>query len=68
MKNNSSKCWHYEPVRTGKDILSNCATCQHWIEYKQRCEDKQLLLDKYAESKAFRTYDHMMKDNRGISI
>jgi hypothetical protein len=64
--NNSSKCWHYEEIVKG--ALSNCVNCQHWIVSKDRCRDKQLLIDKYAESKAFNTYDHIIRQNKGIEI
>ena len=61
------KCWHYDPINKDPKAKADCKTCTHmgWT----RCKDERLLMDRiHEDSREFRAYDFMMRDNRGLRI
>lgn len=64
MNTKNAKCWHYEPKNKMDKV--NCPNCKHWAG--TRCRDEQLLIDRYTESNTYKSYDHMMRQNKGVRI
>ena len=57
-----SKCRHFQPHQVG--CLVNCRNCKRWSG--TRCKDKKQLLELYEETEEFKTYDRMMRENKGV--
>ena len=56
------KCKYFIPLEP--EYRVNCANCQRWNG--KRCRDEQLLREKYEDSRAFRYFDRLMRENKGI--
>ena len=61
------KCWHYKAIDKDPNTKVNCPNCTHWGW--TRCKDEKLLMDRiHEDSREFRAYDFMMRDNKGLRI
>ena len=61
------KCWRYDPIDPEKN--ENCGNCKRWNGAKVRCRDHALLKKRlYEESPKYRTFDRMMRDNKGVRL
>jgi len=61
------ECWHYNPIDKDLKAKVDCKTCTYmgW----NKCKDEKLLMDRiHEESREFRAYDFMMRNNRGLRI
>ena len=58
------KCRYFIPVKP--EVKRNCENCQRWTG--KRCRDEQLLREKYEDSRAFRYFDRMMRENKGVFL
>ncbi len=47
-----------------KVVAINCGNCNNWKN--SSCSVRAILDELYAESKRFRAFDHMMRENKGI--
>lgn len=56
------KCPYFTAIEIG--FRENCANCQRWKG--ERCRDEHLLRDLYEDTKRYRIYNRMMRDNKGI--
>jgi len=59
-----SRCKHF--IARDEYTQVNCGNCKLWEN--ERCRDEVLILRAYTESAAFKTYDRMMRSNRGIQF
>jgi hypothetical protein len=57
-----SKCRRFTPNEEG--LLVNCANCKLWNG--TRCKDEVSLITDYEDTEEFKTYDRMMRNNKGI--
>jgi hypothetical protein len=59
-----AKCKYFEPIEKG--VKENCANCVRWNG--KRCRDEAKLLEEYEESKEFKAFDYMMRQNKGVRL
>lgn len=57
-----AKCKYFIPTELGN--RENCANCKRWNG--ERCRDEQFLRESYEESRAFKFFDRLMRENKGV--
>jgi hypothetical protein len=56
------KCRYFIPVKL--EVQNNCINCQRWTG--KRCRDEQLLREEYEDSRTFKFFDRLMRENKGV--
>lgn len=61
---NNPKCKNYKPI--DETANADCTNCKRWAG--TRCIGHQTLIQENAEIIKHDSYDHMMRDNKGVRI
>ncbi len=58
-----ANCKYFVANQPGDRV--NCANCRRWNG--KRCQDENRLRELYEESRAFRFFDRLMREDKGVN-